>query len=147
MELPAQQLALGGLDVLAQLEQAQGQAAAATAELLGGGRGQLFLLPEPVRLLQRRRQAHDLAAVERRQLAGDGEGPVGPGVGQVELAAAGQGPHERRVAAALVAQAQGSGGVAQGEVEARRVGVEPGGQPAQQPGGGRAEDPQPERST
>ena len=99
MELPSGQLLLGGGGVLAELQQAEGQAPAPAPLLLVGGRLELRLLPGLMGGDQLRREAQDLTTGERWQLAPDGEDPVGPGLGHVELAAAGEGPHERAVAA------------------------------------------------
>ena len=146
VELPPQQLALGGLEVLPQLEQAERQAPGPPPLLLDRRRAQLALEPGLVGGGEVGGSRSTWRRFSGRELAAHGEGAVGPGLGQVELAAPGQRPHERRVPAALGAEAEGRGGVGQVEVEAVGRGVEAGGQAAEQPGGGRAEDAQPERS-
>src|SRR5205807_4187548 len=107
-ELPAHELALGLLEVLAQLQQAQGEAARATAELLDDRGLELVLLPLGVGVLEGRGEAQDLSAAQRRDLAPDRHGRVAVGPRQLELAAPPQRPHERRVLAAFVAQTQGT---------------------------------------
>jgi len=118
MELPAGQLVLGGGHVLAQLDEAEGQTPAPPALLLVGRQRQLGLLPCLVGRHQFWREAHDLPAGQRRELAAHGQRAVGPGFGHVELAAPGQRPHERGVPAAPRPEAQGLGGAGQVEVEA-----------------------------
>ena len=141
MESPSGQLLLGGLDVLPQLEQAERQATAAAPLLLVSRRLQLGLLPGLVGGDQFRRQAQDLAPGEGRQLSTHGQDPVGAGLGHVELAAAGQGPHEGGVAPAPGAQPEGRSGRGQVEVEPLRGCVEPVGEETDEPCGRRAEHP------
>src|SRR3954451_4919921 len=71
MEPPAGQLLFGGLQVLAKLQEAEGEAPAPPALLLVDRRGQLGLLPRLVGGQQLGGQAEDLPAGERRQLAPD----------------------------------------------------------------------------
>ena len=139
MELPAGELALGGLDVLAQLDEAEREAAGADPKLLGARGSQLLLLPALVRILQRGGQTHELAPVERRQAPPDLELTVALHLAEVELADASERPHEGGVAPALVAQAEGARGVGQREVEACGARLQPRGQAPEQPGGRRAE--------
>jgi len=109
MELPPQQLALGGFAVLAQFDQAEGQAPDPPAHLLPGRRTQLIGLPLLVVFGQLRGQAHHQPTAERGNLPPHGH-PVGSGLGQVELAAAGEGTHERRMSAPAGAEPQSVGG-------------------------------------
>jgi len=109
MELPPQQLALGGLAVLAQFDQAEGQAPDPPAHQLRRRRSQLIVLPLLVVGGQLRGQAHHQATAERGNLAPNGH-TVGAGLGQVELATAGEGTHERRMSPAAGAEPQGVGG-------------------------------------
>jgi hypothetical protein len=60
------ELALRRLEVLAELEQGEGEAAGAVAHALDVGDAGLGLDPPLVLLLQRLGQAHELAPVERR---------------------------------------------------------------------------------
>ena len=144
MEPPTGQLLLGGLHVLTELEEAQGQPPAPAALLLVYRHPELGLLPCLVGGGQFRRQAQDLATGERRKLAAHGEGAVRPGLGHVELAAAGQGPHERRMTAAPGAQSESGRGGGQVEIEPLGGGVEPVGEVPDQPRRRRAQDAQPE---
>ena len=88
------ELTLGSLGVLAQLDEAEGEAAGPNAELLGARRVELLVLPALVRILQRGRQAQELTSVERRQPAPDLELAVAVHLGQVELTDTRERPHE-----------------------------------------------------
>src|SRR5437868_1369182 len=100
-------------------------------------------LPAVVLGLDRLREADELAAVERWQLAAHGERAVAVGRCQLELAAPAEGAHERRMAA-VAAEAEGAGGVGERQVEAGGLLVEAVGDAADQPGRARAEHAEPE---
>jgi hypothetical protein len=100
MKSPTGQLTLSGLDVFSKLEQAEGQAPAPATHLFDRGSVELFGLPALVSGAQGLGQPHNLAPVEGRHLAADGENAVGSGLGQIELTAASQGAHERGMPAA-----------------------------------------------
>jgi hypothetical protein len=144
MESPAGQLALGCLDVLTQLDVAEGETPAPASHLLDRGRVELLGLPSLVGGAQGLRQPHDLAPVKRRQLAADSEHAVGTGLGQVELTAPGQGPHERGMAPPSRSEAKGLGGLCQWQVIAGRCLLEASRQPPQEPRGGGPENSEPE---
>src|SRR5436190_14998396 len=123
MELPAVELTLCSLEVLTELHEAEGEPAAPAAQNLDGGDAQLLLLPALVGVAQHVGQALHLAAIERRQLAPHGEGALALELAEVELADTAEGPHERRMPSALVAQAKGLRRVGQGHGEAAGVGL------------------------
>ena len=84
-ELPAGELTLGRLDVLAQLDEAEGEPTGTDAELLGPRRVELLVLPSLMGFLQREREASDLAQVERWEPTADVDPRVALELGEVEL--------------------------------------------------------------
>src|SRR5437763_9282227 len=97
MELPAVELALGALEILAELDQAESETAAAAPQGLERGRAQLLVLPALMFVSEALGEAGHLAPVQGRDLAAHGHRALLPHLGQLELAHPSQGPHERRV--------------------------------------------------
>src|SRR5207302_2832579 len=94
----AQQLAFGGFEILAQLEEAEGEAAGTLTQAVDLGPDPLRVLPALVLGLEGGRHAHELAPVEGRELAADAQGVASLMPGHSELHASGQGPDEGCVA-------------------------------------------------
>jgi hypothetical protein len=136
---PSEQLSLGRLHVLAELDQAESELAAAAALLLPGRHPELGLLPPSVGFLQGGGESQHLAPVERRDTAPDGQDGVILWLGQVELGCPRKSPHERRMTAASVAQPELTGGLGQRELEAVRRQLQARDQAAEEPGRARTE--------
>jgi hypothetical protein len=93
--------------------------------------------------LDRLREPHELAPVDRRQLPAEGQHALALGLGHLELAAAGERPYEGAVLARQT-EPEGAGGLVEREREAAGRRLEPGGDPSEQPRGRRAEHAEPE---
>ena len=85
--------------------------------------------------LQRLGQPGELAAVERRQLPAHGQHARRRRAGPARTGSTGRAPARTASAPPVAAEAEGPGGLGEREVEAGGLGLEAGGQPAQQPGG------------
>ena len=145
MEAPAVQLALGRVEVLAELDQAQRQPTRSLA-LLGGVRAPDLLVEPPLMGgLELVGKPSDLTEGQRGHAAPHGERVGVELAAETELARAGDGALERAVAAAAVADAERGRRGVDIETEAVGVVVELAGETAHQPDRARSEDREPER--
>ena len=142
VEAPAVQLALGGVVVLAQLDQGQGEGAGPLAHLLGVGVRQAAPQPLGVLAAQRFGEVLDLPPAERGQAAPDGErvGALEPRLAEGGEATDGVAERGHRSAA----EPDRPPGRDHVEVEAVGLGVEAVGEVPEEPDGRWAEDAEPE---
>ena len=133
--VPPVELALDGVGVLADLEQAQGQAAGSALGLLEAVVDQFVFLPVGVGSARGLGEAGHLAPVERGEAAAHVEAVVADGAGQAEADGALDGPVQGQCRPSGAPRPRDRAVGAQVEVEAVGLPVQPVGDQAQEPRG------------